>query len=124
MGWEHVIPQLVLRAIEAARSTPKGPVPFAIQGDGSQTRSFIYIDDFIDGVMTLFAKGENRNIYHIGNPEEITIGEVAKKVVGHLGREAKLVPGPLPEGSTPRRVPDIRKISALGFEPKTPFAKG
>jgi dTDP-glucose 4,6-dehydratase/UDP-glucose 4-epimerase len=124
MGWEHVIPQFTLRAVDAAKKTPSGPVPFPIQGDGSQTRSFIYIDDFIDGVMTLVDKGEHLNIYHIGNPEEIRIGDVAKKVMAHLGREIKLQPGPLPEGSTPRRVPDISKISKLGFKPKTPFAAG
>jgi len=124
MGWEHVIPQFVLRAVDQARAHPSGPVPFSIQGDGTQTRSFIYIDDFVDGVTTLLEKGENRNIYHIGNSEELTIADVARQVMSGLGREANLVPGPLPAGSTQRRLPDISKIGRLGFVPKTPFSKG
>jgi UDP-glucose 4-epimerase len=72
MGWEHVIPQLVLRAKEQIAKHPTGPVPFEIQGDGTQTRSFVHIDDFIDGLMLTVEKGAHRNVYHIGTREEIT----------------------------------------------------
>ncbi len=124
MGEEHVLPQFIIRACAAIVSNPQGVVPFLIQGDGSQTRSFIYIDDFIDGLMILLAAGQHLNIYNIGNPEEISIKNVAEKIFSHLGREARIISGPLPPGSPIRRCPDISKLRKLGFNPETPFSQG
>jgi dTDP-glucose 4,6-dehydratase/UDP-glucose 4-epimerase len=118
MGWEHVLPRFALRALEAVRSIPRGPIPFAIQGDGRQTRAFIHIDDFTEGLLTVVAKGGHREIYNIGTTEEVAIGEVARKVVAHFGREVRLVFSSAPAGSTLRRCPDIAKIRALGFTPR------
>jgi dTDP-glucose 4,6-dehydratase/UDP-glucose 4-epimerase len=118
MGWEHVLPQFALRAFEAVKSNPRGPVPFPIQGDGRQTRAFIHIDDFTEGLITVMAKGGHREIYHIGTTEEVAIGEVARKVVALFGREARLVPSSAVAGGTPRRCPDIAKVRALGFSPR------
>ena len=92
--------------------------------DGTQTRAFTHIDDMIDGLMLVVERGEHLNIYHVGNPEELTIGDVARQVVACFGREARIVPSELPQGSTNRRCPDIGKLKALGFEPKIPFAQG
>lgn len=124
MGFEHVIPQFILRAKETISKTPTGPVPFEIQGDGSQTRAFTHIDDCLEGIMKIIEKGEHLNIYHVGNPEEVTIRELAKKIVAHFNREAHIITGPEASGATPRRCPDIRKLQALGFEPKIPLDKG
>ncbi|MBI5413748.1 SDR family NAD(P)-dependent oxidoreductase [Candidatus Peregrinibacteria bacterium] len=124
MGFEHVLPQFVLRAINVIKKTPVGLVPFEIQGDGTQTRAFVHIDDFTEGLMRVIENGKHLNIYHIGNPEEITIKEVARKVVAYLGRKAKIVNGVPMEGGTPRRCPDIGKLVALGFKPKISFDKG
>ncbi|MEJ0059386.1 MAG: NAD-dependent epimerase/dehydratase family protein [Terricaulis sp.] len=124
MGWEHVLPQFILRAKEEVARTPSGPVPFAIQGDGTQTRSFIYIDDFIDGVIDVVDKGAHRNIYHIGTLEELSIREVAELVVRQFGREPDIRPSELPAGGTLRRCPDITKLSGLGFSPKVSMAEG
>lgn len=124
MGWEHVIPQLVLRANDQIRRHPNGPVPFEIQGDGSQTRSFVHIDDFIDGLMIAAEKGEHRNVYHIGTPDEITIRELVEAIFSVFGRTAEIVATPAPAGGTPRRCPDIGKLAALGYAPKVPLATG
>lgn len=124
MGFEHVVPQFVLRAKEAVAKTPTGPVPFEIQGDGSQTRAFIHIDDCAEGIMRMIEKGEHLNIYHVGNPEEVTIQELAKKIVAHFGREARIIAGAEAFGGTPRRCPDITKLRALGFEPKISLDEG
>ncbi|MGL6042363.1 MAG: NAD-dependent epimerase/dehydratase family protein, partial [Sandaracinobacteroides sp.] len=59
MGWEHVIPQFVMRAKSQIEKHPTGPVPVDVQGDGSQTRSFIHISDFIDGFMLAVEKGSH-----------------------------------------------------------------
>lgn len=124
MGWEHVLPQFILRAKDAVAQQPTGVVNFPIQGTGSQTRAFIHIDDFTDGLMTIIGKGEHLGIYHIGNPDEQPIAEIARKVVRCFGREVELITSPEPAGATPRRCPDIAKLRALGFEPRLSLDAG
>ena len=124
MGWDHVLPQLTLRALDALGQTPEGPLPLPIQGDGSQTRAFLHIQDLIDGLMTVIDRGGHLDIYHIGNPEEVTIAEVARKVAACLDREARLMPSEAPAGSPAQRCPDISKIRALGFEPRISLEQG
>lgn len=124
MGWEHVIPQFILRAADGIKNYPSGPVPFPVQGSGNQTRAFVYIDDMVDGIMLLLEKGEHLNVYHIGNPEEITIRELAKKVVHRFGREMELKPDALPQGCPERRCPNIDKMKQLGFSPRISLDQG
>lgn len=124
MAWEHVVPQFCLRAVDLVERHPDDPLPFPIQGDGTQTRAFTHIDDMIDGLMLVVERGAHLNIYHVGNPEELSIADVARQVVACFGREARLITSELPQGSTNRRCPDIGKLKALGFEPKIPFAQG
>lgn len=124
MGWEHVLPQFILRAIRKIKQHPTGKVPFDILGDGKQTRAFIHIDDFIDGLMIMLDKGKHLGIYNIGNMEEIAIKDIALKVVEYFGREAEILIGDLAPGETVRRCPDIKKIEELGFLPKINFDQG
>lgn len=121
MGWEHVIPQFILRTYDLIQKQPNGPLDFQIQGRGTETRSFVYIDDFIDGLILAINKGEHQEIYHVGTEEEIQIASVAKKIVTAFGREINLQSGPLTEGSVARRCPDISKIKKLGYQPKFSF---
>jgi len=118
MGWEHVLPQLIIRAYDQIAAHRSGPVPFQIQGDGSQTRAFIYINDFIDAMILILHKGKHRNVYHLGTSEEKEIKEVVEHLFDYFERDVQIIEGDLPEGGTPRRCPDISKISALGFEQK------
>jgi dTDP-glucose 4,6-dehydratase/UDP-glucose 4-epimerase len=99
-------------------------LPFPIQGDGTETRAFVHIDDFTDGLIHVIEKGKHMNIYHIGNPEEISIGDVARKVAAHFGRKAEIVPGKPMEGGTRRRCPNIDKLRGLGFKPRISFDEG
>jgi UDP-glucose 4-epimerase len=124
MGWEHVLPQFTERAVKAIAATPSGPVDFPIQGDGTQTRAFVHIDDFTSGVICMLERGEHLGIYHIGNPEEITVRDVVNNVFKVLGREARIIEGPLTAGSTQRRCPDITKLRGIGYTPKLSFAQG
>lgn len=118
MGLEHVIPQFVLRMKNLA------DVKFPIQGDGKETRSFNYIDDFTDGLEIVIDKGEHLNIYHIGAEDEISIRELAKKIGNILGKKIKIVSGKLQKGGTPRRCPDISKLRKLGYKPKVSLNEG
>jgi nucleoside-diphosphate-sugar epimerase len=124
MGWEHVLPQLILRAHDAIADHPTGDVPFPIQGDGTQTRAFTHVDDFIEGALHVLHRGSHLEIYHVGNPEEIAIRDVVEELFKRVGRIPRLIPGPAPLGGTPRRCPDITKLRSLGFEPKISLRRG
>lgn len=124
MGFEHVLPQFVLRMKRLAASSREGPIRFPVQGDGRQTRAFVFIDDLVEGVMTMTAMGEHRGIYNIGSEEEVTIAAVASMIGTYFGRDVQLVAGPEAAGGTARRVPDIRKIAALGYRPKISLREG
>ena len=123
MGWEHVVPQFVLRMREL-RAHPAPRVPFPIQGTGAETRSFVYIDDFTDGLMLLCDKGAHRTIYHIGTEDEVTIADVARAVGACFGREVDIVPGRAAAGGTPRRCPSIARLAALGYRPRVSLSEG
>jgi nucleoside-diphosphate-sugar epimerase len=116
MGEEHVIPQFVAR-LKSLQAHPTDPIPFKIQGTGLQTRSFVFVDDFIDAVMLVLERGEHLGIYHVGTLEEVSIETLARLVAEHYGRPIKIVPGPPAEGGTDRRCPDITKIMKLGYTP-------
>jgi nucleoside-diphosphate-sugar epimerase len=118
MGWEHVIPQFVVRMQQRRKETGSDQFDFEIQGTGNQSRAFVYVDDFIEALMLVIEQGKHCEIYHLGTDQEITIGEVAHKVARSLGVTIKLVPGAEAVGGTPRRCPDISRIRALGFKPK------
>jgi nucleoside-diphosphate-sugar epimerase len=125
MGFEHVIPELTYRAAASIIAAPgKGPVPFHLKGDGRQTRAFIHVDDFTDGLVTVISRGEHLNVYHIGNPIETDIETLALAIFGEFGRAPKLTYDAAPAGETRRRCPDISKLAALGFSPKIPLSRG
>jgi|SaaInlStandDraft_2_1057019.scaffolds.fasta_scaffold59251_2 UDP-glucose 4-epimerase len=124
MGWEHVLPQFILRAIRKIKKHPTGKVPFDILGDGMQTRAFIHIDDFINGIMLMIENGKHLNVYNIGSTEEITIKEIAYKVLGYFGREPNIITGELAPGETVRRCPNIEKIKDIGFSQNISFSDG
>lgn len=124
MGNEHVIAQFSTRMADLAARIPRGAIDFPVQGTGRETRAFVFIDDFIEGVRTLMERGEHLNVYHVGSEEEITIERLAQAVGRQFGREVRVVPGALKPGGTPRRCPDIGKLRALGFEPQTSLDAG
>ena len=74
--------------------------------------------------MQILARGEHLGIYHVGNPEEISVQNVVEQVFKVLGREPRIVCGPLTQGSTERRCPDISKLRSIGYEPTISFAQG
>jgi nucleoside-diphosphate-sugar epimerase len=124
MGWEHVIPQFAARVKAVAAKHPAGKLPFEMQGDGQQTRSFCHVDDLVAGVLVMRDKGEHLGIYHVGTTDEITIADLATRVAAHGGREIELIATPAPAGGTERRCPDIAKLAKLGYKPKVSLAQG
>jgi len=124
MGWEHVVPEFLLKMNELVEDRPEEMIDFNIQGTGNETRAFIFIDDFTDGLMKVINKGEHLNVYHIGTSNEIQLSELAKTVASLFDAEINLIPGALAEGGTLRRCPDITKLRGLGFNPEIPLEKG
>ena len=124
MGREHVVPEFCLRMNQLVREYPEGIIPFPIQGTGLETRSFCYVGDCVDQLALLLKHAEGTGIYHVGVMDERTIADVAHAVAACYGREIKVVPGTLPKGSPPRRLPDISKLRALvpGYLPSVGFA--
>jgi nucleoside-diphosphate-sugar epimerase len=118
----HVIPDF----IEKLKKVNGPSASFEILGNGSETRSFCYIDDFIEGLMIAREKGEHKGIYNIGMPEETTIAELAYKMAHLSGRKwiALQESEQLREGDVPRRKPDISKLAALGYAPKVKLEEG
>lgn len=100
--------------------------PITIYGDGSQTRSFCYVDDLIEGFIRLMdTPHEFTGPLNLGNPNEFTIRELAEKVVALTGSSSELVTKPLPADDPVQRQPDIHRAkSALGWEPKIQLEEG
>lgn len=100
--------------------------PLTIYGDGSQTRSFCYVDDMVAGLLRLLeAENAGPAPVNLGNPEEFTIGELAHLVMELSGRQTEIDERPLPEDDPRRRRPDIGRAKALlGWTPSTPLRDG
>jgi len=93
-------------------------------GDGSQTRSFGYISDLVDGIHRLMLSGETEPV-NIGNPQEMTVKEMAELIIGLTGSTSTTVYRDLPQDDPKVRQPDIAKaMRVLGWEPKVPVREG
>ncbi len=93
-------------------------------GDGSQTRSFCYVSDLVDGILRLLEKGGPDPV-NLGNPEEIPILQLAREIIEITGSRSRIVQRPLPEDDPRQRRPDIsRARSLLGWEPRIPRRAG
>ncbi len=97
-----------------------------VYGDGSQTRSFCYVDDLIDGMLRMMdTPHQVTGPINLGNPEELTIRQLAEMVIELTGSRSKIVFRPLPENDPVRRKPVIEKArKILGWEPRVPVRRG
>jgi len=96
-----------------------------IYGDGSQTRSFCYADDLIDGMTRLMNTEDITGPVNIGNPGEFTIKQLAEEVISLTGSKSKIIYQPLPSDDPKQRRPDITLAKEkLGWEPKVPLKDG
>jgi dTDP-glucose 4,6-dehydratase len=98
--------------------------PLTVFGDGSQTRSFCYVDDLIDGLIALMSSDEYRPV-NIGNPDEYTLQQLAETVIEVTGAKSEIVYEALPVDDPQVRQPDISKArEILGWEPKVGLKEG
>jgi len=113
------------RALPAFMSQALRGEDITVFGDGSQTRSFCYVDDLIEGIWRL---SESDEVYptNIGNPAEMTIKEFAETIVELTGSKSRITYHPLPQDDPKQRRPDISKAKRVlgGWEPKVPLSEG
>src|SRR4051812_11855540 len=112
------------RAVPAFMSQALTGEDVTIFGNGTQTRSFCYVSDLVDGIIRLMESNVNEPV-NIGNPQEMTIEGIARAIIRLTGSKSQLVYRPLPEDDPKVRQPDITKARRLlGWEPKVPLEEG
>ncbi|HEX9925197.1 MAG TPA: SDR family NAD(P)-dependent oxidoreductase, partial [Anaerolineae bacterium] len=118
--WEtsHVIPALIRKVVE-------GHNPIQVWGDGSQTRSFLYVSDFVEGLLLTMEHYAECDPVNIGSEEEVTISHLIQLIIDLAGSQAKIEYDLSKPGGQPRRIGDYGKArQVLGFAAKTPLAEG
>jgi len=112
------------RAVPAFMSQALQNEDVTVFGDGSQTRSFCYVTDLVDGILRLMDSTTNEPV-NIGNPHEITIEQIARTIIALVGATSTVVYRPLPIDDPRQRRPDItRARTLLGWEPKVGLEEG
>jgi UDP-glucuronate decarboxylase len=113
----RVVSNFIVQALKGENLT--------VYGDGSQTRSFCYVDDLIEGFVRLMSQDKTVGPVNIGNPGEFTMLQLAELVLKKVGGKSKITNMPLPADDPKQRRPDISLAKeALGWEPKVPLEEG
>jgi dTDP-glucose 4,6-dehydratase len=112
------------RAVPAFMSQALRGEDVTVFGDGTQTRSFCYVTDLVDGLLRLM-EADTHDPVNIGNPHELTIEEIARTIIKMVGSKSQVVYRPLPVDDPKQRRPDItRARTLLGWEPKVGLEEG
>ncbi len=114
----RVVSNFIVQALKGA--------PITVYGDGSQTRSFCFVDDLVAGLIGLMgAPDEVTGPVNLGNPTQITIQELAEKIIAMTDSKSEIAFQPLPEDDPLQRQPDVSLAKAnLGWEPTVPLEIG
>jgi UDP-glucuronate decarboxylase len=116
-GDGRVVSNFVVQALRGRELT--------LYGTGSQTRSFCYVDDLVEGMVRLMAAEGRHEPVNLGNPVEFTIKELADEVCRIVGKTVRVTYQPLPQDDPTQRKPDITRAREwLAWEPKVPLAEG
>jgi len=117
MGNEHVIPDIIKKIKNNSKI-------LNIEGTGNETRSFIFIDDFVKSIDILLRKGSHLNVYNIGTNDEISIKNLIKVILTITNKKREINYIKLKKGSVKRRNPNISKIKKLGFRKRWSLYEG
>ena len=113
----RVISNFLVQALSGRKLT--------IYGDGSQSRSFCYVDDLVEGILRLMALKDNPGPVNIGNPAEFSIAELAEKIVEMMPNKVETVFKSLPEDDPRQRRPDLRRAETLlNWKPRVSLTQG
>ena len=119
-----VVPVHEVTVVKKGKRVQKRKKYFQIQGTGNETRSFIYIDDFINAFNLIIKKGKHLGIYNIGTQERVKISKLAKIISKIFNKKIILSKNKIRRGSAKNRCPDIAKIRKLGFKKKYNLQSG
>jgi len=112
------------RAVPAFMSQALRNEDVTVFGDGTQTRSFCYVTDLVDGILRLM-ESDTHDPVNIGNPHEVTIEQIARTIISLVGSTSRIVYRPLPQDDPKQRQPDItRARTLLGWQPQVDLEEG
>jgi dTDP-glucose 4,6-dehydratase len=112
------------RAVPAFMSQALRDEDVTVFGDGTQTRSFCYVSDLVEGILRLL-ESDTHDPVNIGNPHEVTIEQIARTIISLVGSKSRIVYRPLPQDDPKQRKPDItRAQTLLGWQPKIGLEEG
>ena len=112
------------RAVPAFMSQALRNEDVTVFGDGTQTRSFCYVSDLVDGILRLMESDTHEPV-NIGNPHEVTIEQIARTIISLVGSTSRIVYRPLPQDDPKQRQPDITRASTLlGWQPQVGLEEG
>lgn len=117
----HVLPALIRKAHEAKS---RGDSEYVVWGTGNPRREFLYVDDMADACVFLMEQGIGDGIYNIGCGKDVTIRELAETVMEVIGFKGKIVFDSSKPDGTPRKLLDVSRMKALGWQAKTPLSIG
>lgn len=109
MGYDHAIPELIIRAKRATES-------LEVRGDSGRT--FCFISDLVNAVRVVLKEAGDRDVFNIGTEREIGLPWLGQHLLGLFGKSLPVLISPAPDGSTERRCPDTSKLRALGWSPQ------
>jgi len=112
----RVIPRFLLQALKNK--------PVTVKGKGLQTRTFCYVDDLVEGLITVMKKGKKGEVYNLGSDKEVRIIDLAKLVIKETGSKSKIVFVERPTHDHNRRHPSLNKVKKLGWKPKVNLKEG
>ena len=117
----HVLPALMRKAHEAKLSNGEN---LPVWGSGKPKREFLYVDDMADACVFLMEKGISEGLYNVGTGTDVEIGELARMVKNTVGFEGELVFDSSKPDGTPRKLMDVSRMAALGWQAKTSLEEG
>jgi len=117
----HVLPALIRKAHEARL---RGDADYVVWGSGNPRREFLYVDDMADACVFLMEKGIGEGLFNIGCGEDVTIRELAETVMDVVGFNGRIVYDRSKPDGTPRKLLDVSRMKALGWQAKTPLREG
>ena len=112
----RVIPSFIVKTLTGR--------PLTVFGNGKQTRCFLYVDDLIDALHTIMERGTAGTVYNVGNDKETSVLELAEMIQSLCGKTTKVQRKPPFIEDHERRLPDISRVSKLGWKPRTGLLKG
>tara|TARA_B100001123_G_C15266289_1_gene1008545 strand:+ start:76 stop:1020 length:945 start_codon:yes stop_codon:yes gene_type:complete len=113
MGNDHVLPELITKI---KKQKTKNKIQLEIFGSGEESRSFIYIDDAVEGICKVYRKGRKNSIYNIGTSNEIKIKDLIKLISKIIKKKIDIKKSSLHRGSVSRRCPNVTKLKKLGHK--------